>query len=52
MKTEFSDLSISESKAQELARQWLLDLLDTQKQSGNPSEFLEHLKIDLFPIME
>jgi guanosine-3',5'-bis(diphosphate) 3'-pyrophosphohydrolase len=36
-------------KAQELARQWLLDLLDTQKQSGNPSEFLEHLKIDLFP---
>ncbi len=36
-------------KAKELARQWLLDLLDTQKQSGNPSEFLEHLKIDLFP---
>ena len=36
-------------KARELARQWLLDLLDTQKQSGNPSEFLEHLKIDLFP---
>ena len=27
----------------------MLDLLDTQKQSGNPSEFLEHLKIDLFP---
>lgn len=36
-------------QAQELARQWLLDLLDTQKQSGNPGEFLEHLKIDLFP---
>ena len=36
-------------QAQELARQWLLDLLDTQQQSGNPSEFLEHLKIDLFP---
>ena len=32
-----------------LARQWLLDLLDTQKQAGTPSEFLEHLKIDLFP---
>ncbi len=33
----------------QLARQWLLDLLDTQQQTGNPSEFLEHLKIDLFP---
>ena len=32
-----------------LARQWLLDLLDTQKQAGTPSEFLEHLKVDLFP---
>ena len=32
-----------------LARQWLLDLLDTQKQAGTPAEFLEHLKIDLFP---
>lgn len=41
--------TMSSVKAQELARQWLLDLLDTQKQSGNPSEFLEHLKIDLFP---
>ncbi len=34
---------------QEHARQWLVDLLDTQKQAGNPSEFLEHLKVDLFP---
>ena len=41
--------SMTGVKAQELARQWLLDLLDTQKQSGNPGEFLEHLKIDLFP---
>ena len=41
--------TMSGVKAQELARQWLLDLLDTQKQSGNPGEFLEHLKIDLFP---
>ena len=28
---------------------WLLDLLNTQNQAGNPSEFLEHLKIDLYP---
>ncbi len=36
-------------KQQQLARQWLLDLLDTQKESGSAREFLEHLKIDLFP---
>ncbi len=39
----------SEIAPQEHARQWLVDLLDTQKQAGNPSEFLEHLKVDLFP---
>ena len=27
---------------------WLVDLLDTQ-QAGDPSDFLEHLKTDLFP---
>lgn len=36
-------------KQQQLARQWLLDLLDTQKKSGSAREFLEHLKMDLFP---
>ncbi len=36
-------------KPRQLARQWLLDLLDTQRETGNPGEFLEHLKIDLFP---
>jgi len=29
--------------------QWLLNLLDLQKKSGNPIEFLENVKIDLFP---
>lgn len=33
----------------ELGRQWVLDLLDTQHKSGDPREFLEHLKVDLFP---
>ncbi|MFC1666013.1 RelA/SpoT family protein, partial [Pseudomonadota bacterium] len=34
----------------EVARKWLLDLLETQPQAGsNPGDFLEHLKIDLFP---
>lgn len=32
-----------------LARQWLLDLLDTQSQTGSPREFLDHLKMDLHP---
>lgn len=39
----------TDTEPQELARQWLLDLLDTQANAGDPSEFLEHLKIDLFP---
>ena len=32
-----------------LARQWLLDLLDPAHHTGNPVEFLEHLKTDLYP---
>ena len=35
--------------AQQRALQWLKDLLDTQQKAGNPREFLEHLKVDLFP---
>jgi len=35
--------------APELGRQWVLDLLDTQHKTGDPREFLEHLKVDLFP---
>jgi GTP diphosphokinase / guanosine-3',5'-bis(diphosphate) 3'-diphosphatase len=34
---------------QERALEWLKDLLETQQKAGNPREFLEHLKIDLFP---
>jgi guanosine-3',5'-bis(diphosphate) 3'-pyrophosphohydrolase len=32
-----------------LARQWLLDLLDPSHQTENAVEFLEHLKMDLYP---
>ena len=32
-----------------LARQWLLDLLDPAHQTENAIEFLEHLKVDLYP---
>jgi len=31
------------------ARQWVRDLLDLQQRAGNPMEFVESLKIDLFP---
>jgi len=36
-------------QAQQRALQWLKNLLDIQQKAGNPREFLEHLKIDLFP---
>ena len=38
-----------EGKVQQQALQWLKDLLDIQQKAGNSSEFLEHLKVDLFP---
>ncbi len=34
---------------QKLAQRWLFDLLNMQEDGGTPSEFLEHLKTDLFP---
>ncbi len=36
-------------QVQKRALQWLQDLLEIQQQAGNPNEFLEHLKVDLFP---
>lgn len=39
----------SAENSSHLARQWLLDLLDPKHQTGNPVEFLEHLKTDLYP---
>ncbi|MEM7077335.1 MAG: bifunctional (p)ppGpp synthetase/guanosine-3',5'-bis(diphosphate) 3'-pyrophosphohydrolase [Pseudomonadota bacterium] len=35
--------------SQQRARQWVQDLLELQRQAGNPLEFIENLKIDLFP---
>jgi RelA/SpoT family (p)ppGpp synthetase len=39
----------SDQVPQQLAKAWLSDLLDGQVRSSNPTEFLEHLKTDLFP---
>ena len=40
---------VESENSSHLARQWLLDLLDPKHQTGNPVEFLEHLKADLYP---
>ena len=34
---------------QQRARQWAQSLLDLQKKAGNPLEFIDSLKVDLFP---
>jgi GTP pyrophosphokinase len=44
---EDSDTSLSE--LQKKTHQWLQSLLEMQSQSGDSIEFLEHLKVDLFP---
>jgi len=35
--------------SQQRAREWVKDLLELQRRAGNPLEFIESLKIDLFP---
>lgn len=40
---------VNASKSSHLARQWLLDILDPEHNTGSPIEFLEHLKTDLYP---
>ncbi len=35
--------------AQARAREWVKDLLEMQRNAGNPLEFIENVKIDLFP---
>jgi GTP pyrophosphokinase len=42
-----TDTSLSE--LQKKTHQWLQSLLEMQSQSGDSAEFLEHLKVDLFP---
>jgi len=42
-----TDAEISE--AQQRTHKWLQSLLDIQNTSGDAAEFLEHIKVDLFP---
>jgi len=45
----YKDDTVSLSDLQKKTHQWLQSLLEIQNQSGDPHEFLEHLKVDLFP---
>ncbi len=41
--------SQSRSGAHKRAREWLHRIMEMQTMAGNPEEFLEHVKVDLFP---
>jgi RelA/SpoT family (p)ppGpp synthetase len=45
----YKDDGASLSELQKKTHQWLQSLLEIQNQSGDPHEFLEHVKVDLFP---
>ncbi len=45
----YKDDSDRLSELQKQTHQWLQSLLEIQNQSGDPQEFLEHVKVDLFP---
>jgi GTP diphosphokinase / guanosine-3',5'-bis(diphosphate) 3'-diphosphatase len=45
----YKSASVDFQSSQTRARQWVRDLLDLQQRAGNPLEFIESLKIDLFP---
>jgi RelA/SpoT family (p)ppGpp synthetase len=43
------DGTLQRSGAHKRAREWLRSILDMQITAGNPREFLENVKVDLFP---
>jgi len=45
----YKDGSARSTTAQERARQWLQELLELQRQAGDSLEFIENVKVDLFP---
>jgi GTP pyrophosphokinase len=45
----YKESGASLSDLQTKTHQWLQSLLEMQSESGNAAEFLEHLKVDLFP---
>jgi len=45
----YKDADAQLSTVQKRSHQWLQSLLDIQNQTGDSGEFLEHVKVDLFP---
>jgi GTP pyrophosphokinase/guanosine-3',5'-bis(diphosphate) 3'-pyrophosphohydrolase len=45
----YKNPSVSASAPQQRAREWLKQLLELQKKAGDSVEFLENVKVDLFP---
>ncbi|MEX0959641.1 MAG: bifunctional (p)ppGpp synthetase/guanosine-3',5'-bis(diphosphate) 3'-pyrophosphohydrolase [Burkholderiales bacterium] len=45
----YKESGTSLSELQTKTHQWLQSLLEMQSETGNSAEFLEHLKVDLFP---
>ena len=45
----YKDQESSLSELQTKTHEWMQSLLEMQSESGNSAEFLEHLKVDLFP---
>jgi len=45
----YKDEGATLSDLQKKTHQWLQSLLEIQNQSGDSAEFLEHIKVDLFP---
>ena len=43
------DKEETHSKGNKRARQWVQGLLELQQRAGNPQEFIESVKVDLFP---
>ncbi|NIO42738.1 MAG: RelA/SpoT family protein, partial [Burkholderiales bacterium] len=45
----YKESGVSLSDLQTRTHQWMQNLLEMQSESGNAAEFLEHLKVNLFP---
>ena len=45
----YKDEEESHSKGSKRARKWVQGLLELQQSAGNPQEFIENVKLDLFP---
>ena len=45
----YKDGNVRDSVAHRRAQTWMREILEIQKTAGDPVEFIEHVKVDLFP---